>query len=450
MPVKVYAQKNTLITSGLFHLGSTGHVAMEVSGPGINTFYISWYPNNAVITQYQLWIRKGRVSAARTMASRGVNRVEPVPSFLDEHYAFRNAFSQGPIEIPVMGECPDCPGVGLNAQRIKQWWEMARKNITAYFSLISKSKNCAGTVMSALWAGGADTYASYTRITWVTPRDVYGYANDLKQNIENAATLCRRAQDLINSGKSRNELTRSQRKIVDRADTKENNKEEIYDLDFGRTTNTLGQYDLMLYADWVTLSFVKMSWSTGKAARKEQVAAIDKKLRRYHGLDWVADYGKKSRLIVEMLREVRDHLTHKADSRRGNAVLILGHQLMRVFENLGFYEDLNQAELDKMDRELRVAAEQPPRQLSEQDIMVGKIMILMRLDTRHRDTPEFRLAIDATREYAKFMAGMQSDVKDEFGHLLITKENLIDNSMPRAIVTDASFDSARVSVKIES
>jgi hypothetical protein len=385
------------------------------------------------------------------MARQGANRAAPVASFLDEYEEFRNAFREkGPIEIPVMGEIPDCPGVGINAKRIKQWWEMARKNVTAYFSLISKSKNCAGTVMSALWAGGSDTYASYTRITWVTPRDVYGYANDLKQNIDDAATLCRRATDLVNSVESRNELTRSQRKIADRADNKTNKKGAIeeLDMDFGRTTNTQGQYDLMSYADWVKLSCVKMSWSTGTAARKEQVAAIDKKLRRYHGLDWVADYGVKSRLIVGMLREVRDHMTHKADSRRGNAVLILGHQLLQVFENLETYEGLSQAELERRERELRVAVEQPPKQLSEQESMVRKIMILMRQDERYTDMNDPFLYPKALLEYGKLMANMPSDIKDKDGNLLITKDNLRDENMPRAIVTDAPFNSSRVSVKI--
>jgi len=201
----------------------------------------------------------------------------------------------------------------------------------------------------------------------------------------------------------------------------------------------------MSLAEWKALSKVEMSWSTGFARRKEQVKNIDKKLEAYERLSWERDYPAKAKLIVEMLQEVRDHMTQKAHSRRANAVMTLAGQLMTVFKSVADYENIHKAELDRIRIKEAAAARAtepppPPFVLTEHEKTVRKIMILIQ---GHPDLRRyFDLNVAASLQFNLYKLqkydSHASCLKDQRGNVLVTQGSI--DAIPDQLVQGREFD----------
>lgn len=456
MPICVYVNTNTPVTGNLIpvlgaHVGhaSMGFVNLE-SIAGVTDFYISWYPSSDIAERaYKLNYKNGKVAAARAVQRGNAARAEPVTDFWSEPESFRRHCTK--VFIPCIGEIPDAPGVGLNAKRMEQWWDLSRLNVMSKFSLISKSKNCASTVMAALWAGGSESYDTYSRLVWVTPRDVLSYAKSVRKEIDKAARIVRDASHLVqNHENEARQLANADRKKV----TKLNNLTQKLDKarpviqDQGSTVNDLGKYDLMSYDEWIALSKVSAGWSTGLARRKEQIKEIDRKLQAYHQVSWKTDYARKAKLIVEMLQEVRDHMTQKAHSQRGNAVMILAGQLMTVFKSVGDYEKIYHDEVERIRRkEVQIAIAnivEVPFVLTDQEKLERKAMILLRKCYECSNMPDEHLKMHAQIQLRLFTSPNFSQMakKDDAGNILVTKENL--DSIPDEWVSQQDFNTRDV------
>lgn len=363
MPIKVYVTRNLKFTSG-FSQRRSGHAALEVTTPDVNC-YISYYgvPEEQLrdYRNIKQENRKKMLGVFRHVQSLDFNNINQLRISYAENPAADGKFINKSdfVEIPALGEIKGAPEIGLNAKRIAEWWTISKSNQRAKFNLISKTMNCASTVMCALWAGGATNYEEYYRFLWVSPRNVWEYAKSLKAKIDAAGNEYANLIDRINLAAANGDL-RQQRKLNTTAKKKiasnfnKTTRTEDRDLDECHTTNELGFYDLMSYDDWVRLSYVKASWSTGLATRNEQIAKIDKMLIKYHAIRWnetLERVNKKAGYILEMMKFVRQHMTKKADSRRGDAVLKFGHQLMRTWEEMLSNEKKREAEKQRLEEE---------------------------------------------------------------------------------------------------
>jgi hypothetical protein len=458
MPVCVFVNTNTKITGGFLAIPGTryGHAALgfenSESIDGVNNFYISWYPaDDHYEWTYNLnYKRGGKVDAAKAVQHGNASRVAPVTDYWSEPESFKNHCVM--VEIPCIGEIATAPGVGLNAKRMEQWWTISKANVMSKFSLISKSKNCASTVMAALWAGGSETYESYSRVVWVSPRDTLIYAQAVKKDIEKTAKLVSETAILMQNHEGANQtLSAADRKKLQKRndlDTKLANARPAIAGESRGPANTHGKDDLMSLAEWKALSKVEMSWSTGFARRKEQVKNIDKKLEVYERLSWERDYPAKAKLIVEMLQEVRDHMTQKAHSRRANAVMILAGQLITVFKSVADYEVIHKAELDRIRIKEAAAARAaepppPPFVLTEHEKTVRKIMILIE---GHPDAQRYydsRLV--AALQYNLYRTpkyeSHASCLKDQRGNVIVTQGSI--DAIPDQLVQGREFDPTR-------
>lgn len=456
MPICVYVNTNTPITGNLIPLfgAHVGHAAMGFvnleSIAGVSDFYISWYPATDGAEQaYKLNYKRGKVQAAKAVLSGTAARNEPVQDFWSEPESFRRHCTK--VFLPCIGEIPDAPGVGLNAKRMEQWWNISKENVMSKFSLISKSKNCAATVMAALWAGGSESYESYSRVVWVTPRNVLSYAKHLRKQIDKSAKIVRDASQLIQIQENgERQLSSTERKKVTKFSSLTQKLEKARPIitEEGATQNDCGKYDLMTYDTWVGLSKVEMSWSTGFARRKEQIKNIDRKLVAYHGISWKTHYAVKAKLLVEMLQEVRDHMTQKAHSQRANAVMILAGQLITVFKSVGEYEKIHNDEMAILRRrEIEIAnanVEVPKVVVTEQEKLERKAMILLRKCYECSNLMEEHLRMHARAQLMLYTSPNYGQLakKDDSGHILITKENL--DAIPDEMVSDSDFNSKNV------
>jgi hypothetical protein len=457
MPVCVFVNTNTAITGGFLAIPGTryGHAALgfenSESIDGVNNFYISWYPADDYDERaYNLNYKRGKVDAAKAVQRGNASRVAPVTDYWSEPESFKNHCVM--VEIPCIGEIATAPGVGLNAKRMEQWWTISKTNVMSKFSLISKSKNCASTVMAALWAGGSETYESYSRVVWVSPRDTLIYAQAVKKDIEKTAKLVSETAILMQNHEGANQtLSAADRKKLQKRndlDTKLANARPAIAGESRGPANTHGKDDLMSLAEWKALSKVEMSWSTGFARRKEQVKNIDKKLEVYERLSWERDYPAKAKLIVEMLQEVRDHMTQKAHSRRANAVMILAGQLITVFKSVADYEVIHKAELDRIRIKEAAAARAaepppPPFVLTEHEKTVRKIMILIEGHTDAQRYYDSRLV--AALQYNLYRTpkyeSHASCLKDQRGNVIVTQGSI--DAIPDQLVQGREFDPTR-------
>mgnify|MGYP003343722772 CR=1 FL=1 len=102
---------------------------------------------------------------------------------------------------------------------------------------------------------------------------------------------------------------------------------------------------------WEVFSSLRNTYSTGFATRNEQIAKIDKYLEKYHRIKWgtsVEGDSKKAGYILEMMKYVRQHMTRKADSRRGDAVMKFGHQLTQTWGEMLQNEKKQEAENERL------------------------------------------------------------------------------------------------------
>ena len=458
MPVYVYVNTNTRLTGGFLSIPGTryGHAALgfenSESIDGVNNFYISWYPASVNDERtYDLnYKRGGKVEAAKAVLRGNASRVDPTTDYASEPESFKNHCVR--VEIPCIGEIASAPGVGLNAKRMEQWWKISKDNVMSKFSLISKSKNCASTVMAALWAGGSETYESYSRVVWVSPRDTLIYAQAIKKEIEKKAKLVSETAILMHNHEGANQThSAAERKKLQKRndlDTKLAKARPAIAGEARGPANTHGKDDLMSLAEWKALSKVEMSWSTGFARRKEQVKNIDKKLEAYERTSWERDYPAKAKLIVEMLQEVRDHMTQKAHSKRANAVMILAGQLMTVFKSVADYETIHKDEMERIRIKEAAAAKAtepppPPFVLTEHEKTIRKIMILIQ---GHPDAKRYYDSnLVATLQYNLYRTSKYeshaSCLKDQLGNVIVTQGSI--DAIPDQLVQGREFDATR-------
>ncbi len=197
--------------------------------------------------------------------------------------------------------------LGLNLQRIREWWDVFRLAPNRAYRFVSHTMNCASVIAAALHVGGAHLFVKkkLDNWTWTTPTEIKTYSEKIRDGIMD---LNQNAQAIVNSPFMSQNFPQ------------------------GPTTG-FGNPELWTVDQWKQQSYV-----SGWARRKEQVAAIDKLLQKYHDLgDWdvgnPAQFLEKWDLLKQMLEQAHDHMRHKPTSDRAQAVLNLGRQIVAVIEH---------------------------------------------------------------------------------------------------------------------
>jgi hypothetical protein len=86
---------------------------------------------------------------------------------------------------------------------------------------------------------------------------------------------------------------------------------------------------------WTVDVWRRESYVGKLARRKEQVKQIDRLLPQYHALRWdIHDNAiQKSRILLEIIKQIQDHIINKPRSDRRDAILTLGAQCLNVLRN---------------------------------------------------------------------------------------------------------------------
>lgn len=341
MPAFLYIWPNRW---GPAAIGTPGHAALQVQHHA-RQIYISWWPN-------------------RDEKGKPFNTRQATPQTLDEDLYFEmgadtrrnlqngtyqprngqtqmnltvqgtqrpNAWAQMPLPpITILGkDDPGSDGVGLNLERICDWWQVFRVAPNAGYRFVSQTMNCASVVGTALIAGGATVFSSQSLNDlshgWHTPNDVRNFVNEINRGIERVSAFVRHFRQPVST------LPLATRR-------------PMLALDWERTM-TFNRYvrrDLMTFESWVALSDQNVKTFLGFARRKEQVAKIDNLLREYHGLAWSSlgaaggpgseVWVTKCELLQKMLEQVHEHMREKPQSDRAEAVFMLGKQLVDVID----------------------------------------------------------------------------------------------------------------------
>lgn len=224
------------------------------------------------------------------------------------------------IEIPVLTSTT----FGVDTDRIFYWWRSygmrgmhedeeirGKQTPRIQFKGVSARNNCAGTTALALIVGGATYFKSRARQYRVsTPEGVCDWAKEVRD----AALEINRAKALSVSY----ELKEARKKRTA----------------FDKTTKNITQKDpndLPTVEEWKKISYVGAF-----ARRKEQIAAIDNALRRYHEIPhWGTGTerdNEKARQLDEIIRQAENHAITKPASDRLHAVTYMLTQAWKVLD----------------------------------------------------------------------------------------------------------------------
>ena len=220
--------------------------------------------------------------------------------------------------------------------------------------------------MAGLLAGGAARFVDPPK-KWVyfTPNDVRDYARTLEANAKLHARNARTYLDHIQSIQQFNQNPRSSQQFPSTVEklkmgelqtkmqfgSNANEEHETYKMFMNEAYNQelrdqlLNRYQINQKHVQTGAAFQDPVWAVdiwrresyvGKLARrKEQVKQIDRLLPQYHALRWdIHDNAiQKSRILLEIIKQIQDHIINKPRSDRRDAILTLGAQCLNVLRN---------------------------------------------------------------------------------------------------------------------
>lgn len=312
----------------------------------------------------------------------------------DPNGAQRSEWLQAPdhiITVPTL----DCTAghradIGLSESDIKDWWQLYQVTTLKQWDLrisqnpgsldaidtgweashtyryASRRFNCASVALAGLLAGGAAKFVDPPkRWCWFTPNDVRDYARELASVVNRHAQNAQMYLDHIQSIQQFQQNPRASQQFPttveklgmhdiqkralfgDNAD--ENNP--LYRMHMDETYNQdlrnqlLNRFQINQKHVQQAAGFQDPVWPVdvwrresyvGKLARrKQQVQQIDRLLPQYHALRWDNhdDAVQKSRILLEIIRQIQDHIINKPRSDRRDAILTLGAQCLSVLRN---------------------------------------------------------------------------------------------------------------------
>lgn len=193
--------------------------------------------------------------------------------------------------------------VGLNEQRVTDWWRVFKTRLghEHKYQFISKKINCASLVMAALTVADARSFCSMPKpLLYYVPNDVSSYAKDLVKKINKRQNIVDHNPSILRpKGVTYSEVS-------------------IYGI------------DVPTLAEWKRMSAVKIG------RRHSQVEQIDRLLGEYWSLGTHWDEMNctgKSLKLQEMLEQIQSHIATKPKSDRREAVLKLMYRILEVVKD---------------------------------------------------------------------------------------------------------------------
>ncbi len=208
--------------------------------------------------------------------------------------------------IPAMGPANRHWGVNLTA--MWTWFEGFQAG-PARYAMIDGKRSCAGVVIQALKAGGAEAFVpSPGDSIFAMPNEVAGWADRLWMAISD-----------FNRDSHRWELS-----VITQLKNLGGYKAQRVNFAGARMGNAMTFDELWKPNEWLGQSI-----ETGRV-RSGEVKTIDLALTPYHTLDFKTDYARKFGLLVKIYRACMSYTNRYGAARRNFSLVALGNQCLNV------------------------------------------------------------------------------------------------------------------------
>ncbi len=307
------------------HIRHVGHAAVKLRGSTMaENAYVSWWPEDEDAKkgtpgyQQREFHSSYKQDMQTEISSRTQERLENEtyqPRTRQEQLRDGTYQTRGQRRVTIDGEDVwgkdadekiKLPGLGaagvhfgLDLARMAEWWSLFKIYPHGKFKMVSKHSNCSGVAAAALKVGGAEQFAKAPgAIFSLDPNQIAKWARQIRAEIDARNEDAKRmAMFLAESG------------------------------EYAPETIT----EVMSFADWTTLSNKNMG---GLHLRSEKIKQIDRLLRQYHALVWGDRDAnlQKIQVLRDLMAPIHHHLGHKPGSKRGDAVLKLGKQVLETLK----------------------------------------------------------------------------------------------------------------------
>jgi hypothetical protein len=334
-----YAKVCIWLPNGFSHFMGIGHASLKVMTPDGEKLYITWLLSGSGCSGASGSGGQSKSQGTEAAKCLGFTRIRnrhtgaivnnpdslgapTVFSYRDDRFANANrmglndpnaaASANYKISLPVQKiPClaPDDNLYGVNVSNMARWWrellDLPPGHPRRRYAALSTDQNCCGVVVRALQVGGLGMYADPP-------------CNVLYQGAKTLLNWARAGANKII------EMNIQARQVAIQLQ--------------GLPPLTPEQRGMPTLEVWKRISYVGPF-----ARRKEQIAAIDRLIPKYHAAQQQNDIESKFRVLVEMHCQIFSHLTQKPTSDRRPAVLFLARVVTNLIQqDAGVYVPLAQ------------------------------------------------------------------------------------------------------------
>ncbi|MGC4085550.1 MAG: hypothetical protein QM736_26355 [Vicinamibacterales bacterium] len=187
---------------------------------------------------------------------------------------------------------------GLSIRRMSEWWDDFKKTGPQYRAL--SYNNCAGIVFEALKAGGSEAFLEAPRVVvYAEPVQVEQYALNLQVQLQRFNDWTRELDDEIRDAVVNGRIG---------SKPSENLIDGLWTLDEWKRQSALGGFTI----------------------RSSTIRKIDDAVADYHRHDVKTAFEKKLIAMANIIKGISKHRQEKPDSKRSEAILRLGHQVIAL------------------------------------------------------------------------------------------------------------------------
>lgn len=299
-----------------------GHAAVKLRGGTGRDGYISWWPQAGGVRDhrkvYQGAISKRDVKddmvseiSELTQIRLREGQFTPRPgqvvvrTYLDYDHEANLYGRQADEKIKLPGLGQSLTPYGLDIERMLQWWRVFCACPHPRYKFASKTSNCAAVAAAALRAGGADQFHKPpSALLFLDPNQIAAWTHKLRAAIDRKNEPAKRLAVELQQHEEPPQL------------------------------QSLPDTGVISYEAWMQISNKDMGKSL---IRSDMVKKIDHKLKAFHAIKaFPHDPGFNAKLekLGEVMDAVHYYLSHKTGSKRSDAVLLMGRQILGYLRKL--------------------------------------------------------------------------------------------------------------------
>ena len=194
---------------------------------------------------------------------------------------------------------------GLNLTRMGDWW-MAFKTTSPMYRALSPTENCVGVALKGLVEGGAASLVKPPEFrVYAEPVQLEKYAQQLADRFTELEGMARILDMGIHSDH-----------VGQEAPHKFELKDGMWTFDAWKRESALGFF----------------------YSRSALICEIDRNLASFQKLTWKNDFKERFEAFVNIFLAVCRHRHDKSDSKRTEAVAVLGRQILAILQKHGFWD----------------------------------------------------------------------------------------------------------------